>query len=81
MLGLDTALAADYSRLFGALDLPVAHDPEAWHGFHRPADLNKKSHGDDLWLVGLAAQGRPVILESPDESELAEPYAVVSERG
>jgi 3-dehydroquinate synthase len=81
LLGLDAALAADHSRLLGALGLPVTHDPEAWHGLRRLMNLDKKSRGDDLRLVGLAAQGRPVILESPDESELAESYAVVSGRG
>ena len=81
LLGLDASLAADHRRLLESLGLPVTHDPEAWHGLRRLMNLDKKSRGDDLRLVGLAAQGRPVILESPDESELAESYAVVSGRG
>ena len=43
--------------------------------------LDKKTRGRELRLVGLAAQGQPVILTSPDESEIADSYAAVSRRG
>ena len=81
LLGLDASLAADHRRLLESLGLPVTHDPEAWPGLRRLMSLDKKSRGNSLRLVGLASQGRPVILEGPDESELAESYAVVSGRG
>ena len=81
LLGLDASLAADHRRMLESLGLPVTHDPEAWPGLRRLMSLDKKSRGNSLRLVGLASQGRPVILEGPDESELAESYAVVSGRG
>ena len=81
LLGLEAALAADHSRLLSALGLPVAHAPEAWPELRRLMQLDKKTRGRELRLVGLAAQGQPVILTSPDESEIADSYAAVSGRG
>ena len=81
LLGLDAALAADHSRLLSALGLPVTHAPEVWPELRRIMQLDKKTRGRELRLVGLAAQGQPVILTSPDESEIADSYAVVSGRG
>ncbi|WP_130874034.1 3-dehydroquinate synthase [[Pseudopropionibacterium] massiliense] len=80
LLGLDAAVAADHSRLLGALGLPVAHSREAWPELRRLMQLDKKTRGKELRLVGLAAQGRPVVLEGPDEGEIADSYAVVSGR-
>ena len=81
LLGLDAALAADHSRLLSALGLPVSHPLEVWPELRHLMQLDKKTRGRELRLVGLAAQGQPVILTSPDESEIADSYAAVSGRG
>ena len=81
LLGLDSSLAADHSRLLGALGLPTSYDAAAWPELRRLMSLDKKTRGTSLRLVGLAAQGHPVILNSPDEGELAGSYAVVSGHG
>jgi 3-dehydroquinate synthase len=81
LLGLDSGFASDHARLLGALGLPTSYDVAAWPELRRLMSLDKKSRGTSLRLAGLAAQGHPVILDSPDENELAESYAAVSGRG
>ena len=81
LLGLGAGIAADHSRLLRSLGLPVAYDPAAWPALRQLMSLDKKTRGLTLRLVGLAAQGRPVMLEGAAEDELAGAYAAVSGRG
>lgn len=78
LLGLGAGIAADHSRLLRSLGLPVAYDPAAWPALRQLMSLDKKTRGLTLRLVGLAAQGRPVMLEGAAEDELAGAYAAVS---
>ncbi|MDO5092600.1 MAG: 3-dehydroquinate synthase [Propionibacteriaceae bacterium] len=78
LLGLDPQLAAEHSRLLAALGLPVSYDPAAWDQVRHLMSLDKKARGATLRLVGLKAQGQPVILADAPESELARAYVAVS---
>ncbi|MEO7588195.1 MAG: 3-dehydroquinate synthase [Arachnia sp.] len=77
LLGLDGAVAAHHRELLAGLGLPVTYERDAWPPLRQLMSLDKKSRGTSLRLVGLAAQGRPVILDAPDEDTLATAYADV----
>lgn len=78
LLGLDPTLAAEHRRLLSALDLPVSYNPAAWGQLRHLMNLDKKARGGTLRLVGLKAQGQPVILADAPEPELASAYVTVS---
>ncbi|MCC2592966.1 3-dehydroquinate synthase [Tessaracoccus sp. OS52] len=78
LLGLDDETAALHGQLLGGLGLPLSYDPDAWPELRKLMSLDKKSRGSTLRLVGLRAQGKPVIIRDPDERVLAQAYASLS---
>ncbi len=80
LLGLDAELAEAHARLLTAWGLPVAYEPSAWPELRQLMSLDKKTRGTHLRLVGLRAQGRPVILADVPEEDLKASYGVVSGR-
>lgn len=74
LLGLDDDLAGLHRELLGGLGLPLAYDPEAWPDLRARMSLDKKARGTSLRLVGLRAQGEPVIIVDPDEDVLRAAY-------
>lgn len=75
LLGLADATVEQHRDLLGGLGLPLAYDAAAWPDLRALMSLDKKARGTSLRLVGLAEQGRPVILDAPDEAVLADAYA------
>ena len=80
LLGLDPGCAADHARLLAGLGLPTSYPGQAWPELRALMSLDKKSRGTTLRLVGLRAQGTPVVLTGPDEQELTQAWAAVSEK-
>lgn len=78
VLGLDDGLVALHTELLGGLGLPLTYEPAAWSALRGLMSLDKKSRGSSLRLAGLREQGRPVIIENPDEAVLAESYEVIN---
>ncbi|MGV8845549.1 3-dehydroquinate synthase [Tessaracoccus sp.] len=74
LLGLDGDTAAQHRQLLGGLGLPTTYDRDAWPELRGLMGLDKKARGNTLRLVGLAEQGRPVILEGPDDALLEASY-------
>ncbi len=77
MLGLDDDFVALHRELLGGLGLPLSYDPQAWPELRALMSLDKKSRGARLRLVGLRAQGQPVIIADPRESVLEAAYAAL----
>ncbi|WP_296138873.1 3-dehydroquinate synthase [uncultured Tessaracoccus sp.] len=73
LLGLDAAVVDRTDALLTGLGLPVHVD--APYDELRPwMALDKKARGATLRLVGLRAEGRPSIIEGPDEACLEACY-------
>ncbi|RMB58739.1 3-dehydroquinate synthase [Tessaracoccus antarcticus] len=75
LLGLDPGLVARHRDLLEGLGLPTSYQRDAWPPLRQLMSLDKKARGATLRLVGLAAQGRPVIIDAPQEAALAAAYA------
>lgn len=74
LVGLDDDTAAMHAHLLGELGLPLTYEADAYPELRRLMSLDKKARGSSLRLVALAEQGRPVILDSPDEEVLRSAY-------
>ncbi len=79
LLGLDGAVAAQHKELLDALELPTSYHGDAWPRLRELMGLDKKARGSTLRLVGLAGQGRPVIIDAPDEEVLQDAYVGMSQ--
>ena len=75
LLGLDAATVELHDHLLGGLGLPLRYDGDAYPQLRGIMSLDKKARGNRLRLVGLAAQGAPVIIDGPDEAVLEAGYA------
>ncbi|MHA6511790.1 3-dehydroquinate synthase [Tessaracoccus sp. Z1128] len=75
LLGLDAATVELHDHLLGGLGLPLRYDGDAYPQLRGIMSLDKKARGSRLRLVGLAAQGAPVIIDGPDEAVLEAGYA------
>lgn len=78
LLGLDDELVGAHRQLLGGIGLPTSHDVDAWPELRRLMSLDKKSRGGTLRLVGLSAQGRPEIIEAPDEQLLEDCFHAIA---
>ena len=80
LVGLDDGMAALHHELLDALGLPIRYDPGAWRDLRTLMSLDKKARGSKLRLVGLATQGRPTIIEDPDDDLLEAAYTAAVAR-
>ncbi len=67
LLGLDRAVVDRTDALLTGLGLPV-HVDAPYDELRHWMALDKKARGATLRLVGLRAEGRPSIIEGPDEA-------------
>lgn len=74
LLGLDRDVATAHADLLRGLGLPTTYGGDAWLPLRHRMGLDKKARGTRLRLVGLAGQGRPVIIDDPDDAVLAAAY-------
>ena len=67
---LDDATADRHRTILASLGLPVSYRGDRWKSLLETMRRDKKSRGDHLRFIVLSGQGRPGVLEAPDDSLL-----------
>jgi 3-dehydroquinate synthase len=75
---LTEADVALHREVLTSVGLPVSYSRSAWPALRETMSLDKKARGARLRMVILDGVGNPMILDSPDETLLAQAYQAVS---
>lgn len=74
---LDDATADRHRTILTSLGLPVEYRGDRWKGLLETMRRDKKARGDHLRFIVLDGQGRPGVLEAPDDALLFTAYQEV----
>jgi len=77
---LDDATVERHRSVLEVVGLPTTYGGAEWPDLLATMRIDKKSRGDLLRFVVLDHLAHPVVLEGPDEQDLEEAWAAVSER-
>ncbi|RKW71195.1 3-dehydroquinate synthase [Galactobacter caseinivorans] len=74
---LDDATADRHRTILSSLGLPVEYRGDRWKSLLETMRRDKKARGDHLRFIVLDGQGRPGVLEAPDDALLFTAYQEV----
>lgn len=74
---LDDATADRHRSILASLNLPVEYRGDRWKSLLETMRRDKKARGDHLRFIVLDGQGRPGVLEAPDDALLFTAYQEV----